>query len=855
MKTIKTETFLNDYTPPSFLVKSIDLIFNLKPKMTTVISKIFFNPQDLDCDLILDGKDLKLNWIKINGKNVDLKTIVVSMEHLKVPKNLIPKYEFLWEAETVINPKHNTSLDGLYLSSGMYCTQCEAEGFRKITYFLDRPDILSIYKVRIESKEPILLSNGNLIQAGKGFAEWHDPWPKPSYLFALVAGKLLSFNDVFETKSGRKVTLKIYVKPKDIQKCSYAMDALKRAMHWDELNYQREYDLDLFMIVAVEDFNMGAMENKGLNIFNSKFILADPKTATDNDYDFIERIIAHEYFHNWTGNRITCRDWFQLCLKEGLTVFRDQQFSADMRGHSIKRIEEVENLRSSQFREDDGPLSHPVRPEKYLEINNFYTATIYEKGAEIVRMLRLIVGVENYNLSLQKYFELYDGKACTIEDWLDVFEIVSGKDLSQFFLWYTEKGRPTVKLNEKFENGTYTLEFTQTLKNGLNIIKRQPMVIPIVIGLIDKFGIEILENQTVLLTKEFQSIQFTNLKSKPIPSVLRSFSAPITLSQDISQQDMITLATHDTDSFSRWESLRILSLNSIDDFINKKIPISEELISSLVKQLCDTKLAPSFRALIASAPTQESIFNHLASKSQIVEPTIVYKALNQFNRALAKESEYFLMELFEKLCTDADYIPNAHQSGQRALKLRVLDLLVYSDKEATIAKELFKSATNMTDEMGTLIVLLRHDKINEEIDDFYSRWSGNNLVIDKWFSVQATHTIPQKSIQMVKLLSEHTAFKWKNPNRFRSLIGSFSSGNQVPFNDKSGKGYVIVTDWLIKLDTVKPQTAARMSAVFDNWRIFDTKRQNIIKKNLERLINRINVSKNTYEIVNSILKS
>ena len=849
MSELNTVTYAKDYKAAPFIIKSVHLTFKLDPKNTIIIAQILFSPQKFNFDLTLDGVDLHLKKVQIDGLNIDLNLLKIERHGLTVPTALLPKGDFYWQAETIVSPQTNTSLDGLYLSSGIYCTQCEAQGFRKITYFLDRPDIMSIYTVRIEGQEPVLLSNGNQLAIGKNYTEWHDPWPKPSYLFALVAGDLVSANDTFKTRTGRTVDLKIFVKPTDIDKCAYAMDALKRSMKWDEDEYFREYDLDLFMIVAIDDFNMGAMENKGLNIFNSKYILADEKTATDSDYDNIERIIAHEYFHNWTGNRITCRDWFQLCLKEGLTVFRDQQFSAKMRGFSVKRIEDVLALRGHQFREDDGPLAHSVRPEKYLEINNFYTATVYEKGAELVRMLKLIVGDECYNKAVQEYFDIFDGQACTVEDWLSVFKKKTTIDFEQFLLWYNQKGRPTVSVNGSFNQGTYVLEFEQKMMAE----NAKPMLIPISIGLLDDQGKEMRSNEIILFSKKNQSFTYNDLPSKPIPSILRDFSAPVTLRQTLSDDELQILASHDTNLFNRWDCLRNLSLKAIEGLIYDVVPISDLLLTSIYKHISNTSLEPAYRALIATAPSPQSFLDYLVAQGRSVDPTVICDALHSFNQEIAKKCAHFLTKNFDKKTEVIAYKPTAAQAGIRALELRLMDLFCYLEESTDLPRNLFKMSSNMTEEIGALTILIRHDKVTDEVDEFYNKWKSNNNVLDKWFSVQVSLTTPTKVITTLENLTKHDDFEIKNPNRFRSVIGAFSSSNLSGFHRVDGKGYDIVTDWLLKLDKINPQTTARICTAFDNWQVFDPERQKMMKKNLNRLYNLPNISKNTYEIIDSIL--
>ena len=560
-----SQILLSDYQEPAFWVETVDLFFKLDPTKTRVKSNIKFiaNPNRIDGphSLELDGRMLKLISAEIDNSEIDLNQININTEGLSISSEFIPQSGFTWTSEVEINPQSNTALEGLYISKGMYCTQCEAQGFRKITYYPDRPDVMALFNVTIESTLPTLLSNGNKMGHGK----WQDPWVKPAYLFALVAGDLVFYEDTFITKSGRNVDLQIYVREGDQGKCEYAMDALKRSMKWDEEIYKREYDLDLFMIVAVDDFNMGAMENKGLNIFNSKYVLASQETATDRDFELIEGIIAHEYFHNWTGNRITCKNWFQLCLKEGLTVFRDQQFSADQRSHAVKRIEDVIQLRSRQFREDAGPLAHPCRPEKYFEINNFYTSTVYEKGSEIIGMLKLLVGDASYYKALELYFDRHDGQACTIEDWIKVFEDSCEIDLTQFKLWYSQSGTPKVTVKECYKDGVLELTLDQDQNPSLNRRNKLPQVIPIRTGFIGKSGLEILPEVILNLYKKSQTFYF-KVNEKPIISLLRGFSAPIILEQKVNIENQTFLFKNDTDTFNKWEAGRNISTITLNPF-------------------------------------------------------------------------------------------------------------------------------------------------------------------------------------------------------------------------------------------------------------------------------------------------
>jgi len=601
---------LADYAPPSHRIEFVDLTFRLSPTATRVRSRIRFVPQRPGADLRLDGENLRLIGATIDGVPV---TVAPDDTGLTLPGAGLPAEAFTFEADVEISPETNTALEGLYMSRGMYCTQCEAEGFRKITFYPDRPDVMAPFRVRIESDLPVLLSNGNPVASGPGWAEWHDPWPKPSYLFALVAGDLVAHSDRFRTASGRDVALNIWVRPGDEGKCAYAMDALKRSMRWDETAYGREYDLDVFNVVAVDDFNMGAMENKGLNIFNSRYVLALPETATDDDFARIEAIIAHEYFHNWTGNRITCRDWFQLCLKEGLTVFRDQQFTGDMRSAPVKRIEDVLTLRARQFREDGGPLAHPVRPDHYAEINNFYTATVYEKGAEVIGMLKRLVGNDGYAKALDLYFTRHDGQAATIEDWLAVFQDATGRDLTQFKRWYTEAGTPRLRVTEDWSDGTYTLTLEQTNPPTPGQPVKGAKVIPVAVGLLNPNGDEVLPTTTLELTEERQSFRFSGLAARPIPSILRNFSAPVVIDRDSSAEERAFLLAHDTDPFNKWEAGRALAKGVLTRMVTEEAVPGPHWLDAIARVAQDDSLDPAFRALALGLHGAESGYNDLFS--------------------------------------------------------------------------------------------------------------------------------------------------------------------------------------------------------------------------------------------------
>jgi len=843
---------LADYTQPAFWADHVDLIFQLDPKATRVLSKIKFRHNsersDGPHDLRLDGRNLKLISAKIDGHNLTEDAILQDAEGLTIPSDLVPRGGFIWEAEVEINPEDNTALEGLYMSNGMYCTQCEAQGFRKITYYPDRPDVMATFSVTITGDAPVLLSNGNKL----GHGRWHDPWPKPAYLFALVAGELVSYDDTFTTRTGRQVDLQIFVRDGDQDKCAYAMDALKRSMKWDEDVYGREYDLDLFMIVAVDDFNMGAMENKGLNVFNSKYVLASPKTATDRDFELIEGIIAHEYFHNWTGNRITCRDWFQLCLKEGLTVFRDQQFSGDMRSHAVTRINDVLQLRARQFREDAGPLAHPVRPEEYIEINNFYTATVYEKGAEVIGMLKLLVGDDGYDQALDLYFTRHDGQACTIEDWIKVFEDACKRDLTQFKLWYSQAGTPHVKVSETYDKGTFTLTFEQSNPPTPHQNNKQPQVIPIRVGFLDTDGREPVAEQVFELTKAKQSFAVSGFDAKPTPSILRGFSAPVILEHDQSLDKLTFLLAHDSDPFNRWEAGRTLAADLLTRMILTGDAPDQKFLTAIRKVATDDTLAPAYRALALALPSEDALAQSVLDKAQTPDPDKIYQARQTLSLAIAQNMGDDLVDLYHSMAVNGVYAPDATGAGKRSLRNAALGLLTRLQTDAKTAKSQFSAADNMTEQLSALAILIHAGHGDTATATFYDQWKDDRLVIDKWFAIQAGSTAPDIALAKVATLSGHPDFEWKNPNRFRSLIGPFAM-NPAAFHRKNGKGYAFIADWLIKLDSVNPQTTARMCGLFETWRRYDPVRQALQKTQLERIAATPNLSKDSTEIIGKIL--
>jgi aminopeptidase N len=830
--------YLADYQPYPFVLDQVHLTFRLAPRATRVLARLSFAPNPARPgrhDLRLHGEKLALISVATGGRSLQP---VVDSEGLTIAAADLPEGAFMLEIEVEISPETNTALEGLYMSKGMYCTQCEAEGFRKITYYPDRPDVMARFFVRVEGEMPVLLSNGNPVAQGPGWAEWDDPWPKPAYLFALVAGELIAHPGAFTTASGRKVDLNIWVRPGDEDRCAWGMEALKASMAWDERVYGREYDLDIFNIVAVDDFNMGAMENKGLNIFNSKVVLASPETATDDDFARIEAIIAHEYFHNWTGNRITCRDWFQLCLKEGLTVFRDQQFSGDLRSHAVKRIEDVLMLRARQFREDQGPLAHAVRPESFVEINNFYTATIYEKGAEVIGMLKRLVGDADYARALDLYFDRHDGQAATIEDWLKVFEDVTGRDLTQFKRWYSQAGTPRLGVHEAWaagaEGGTYTLTFTQTNPPTPGQPEKEAKVIPIAVGLLNPNGDEVVPTTVLEMNKPVQSFAFTGLSARPIPSILRGFSAPVVLERDVLQSERAFLLAHDTDPFNRWEAGRGLAKDVLARMVTKGATPSADLLDGMARLAFDHSLDPAFRALALRLPSEDDMAATLYATGQVPDPARINAARRALGLALAEKLAPGLPDLERTCRTEGPFSPAAGPAGQRALRLAALALMARLDGGAA-AQLAFAQASNMTDSFGALAILLENGQGKQELAAFGSRWTHDRLVMDKWFAVQVAMAAPDQAAATVARLTEHPAFDMKNPNRFRAVLGALTA-NHAGFHHDSGAGYAALADWLIRLDPLNPQTAARMSTAFETWPRYDADRQGMIQAALDRIL-------------------
>ncbi|MER9920379.1 MULTISPECIES: aminopeptidase N [unclassified Mesorhizobium] len=878
MRTDTGQVFkLEDYRPNDFSIPQTGLTFRLSPDATRVTAVLTIERRDgaaASTSLVLDGDGLVLKRIAIDGREL------APAEYLATPDQLTilrPPARFQLLLETEIAPASNEALMGLYRSSNVYCTQCEAEGFRRITYFLDRPDILSVYTVRIEARldeAPLLLSNGNPVESGAfadgwHFAVWHDPFPKPSYLFALVAGNLGKVADSFVTMSGREVELGIYVEPGKEGLAGYAMDALKRSMQWDEQAFGREYDLDVFNIVAVSDFNMGAMENKGLNIFNDKYVLADRETATDADFANIEAIIAHEYFHNWTGNRITCRDWFQLCLKEGLTVFRDHEFSADQRSRAVKRIAEVRTLRAHQFPEDQGPLAHPVRPRRYREINNFYTATVYEKGSEVVRMIRTILGAEAFRAGMDLYFERHDGEAATIEDFLKVFEDASGRDLSQFALWYHQAGTPNLTVSSTHNPATreFTLEIEQSVPPTPSESRKRLMHIPLAFGLVGAGGEPVayggvegatVEDGVIHIRKRRHMVRFSGVADRPAVSLNRGFSAPITLSVEQKADDQFFLAGHDSDAFARWQAFNTLLTDALiaafRQILGGAKPAFTARLTGLAGKIAgDETLEPAYRALALSLPGEADIARDIGTN---IDPDAIFAAREALALAIARANQQTFTDLYGRLAGDGPFSPDAASAGRRALRNILLDYLSLPPEGAALAARHFETATNMTDRAAALTVLAhRHDgspEATKALADFEARYGADPLVMDKWFQIQASVPGP-RTVDTVRKLTGHAAFSMANPNRVRSLVGTFASANQTGFHRADGEGYRFFTQTVLEVEKRNPQVAARLATALRSWRSLEPGRQAKAREALLAIAGAENLSADLRDIVERTL--
>ncbi|HET9810133.1 MAG TPA: aminopeptidase N [Sphingomicrobium sp.] len=837
-----------DYQPPDWLVREIHLSFDLDPDATVVRARLNVERNgDHDRPLRLDGDEVDLKSVRVNGADCEWR---MDGRALVIP---LTEDSAVIETEVEIRPSANTKLMGLYESKGMLCTQCEAEGFRRITFFPDRPDVLSKYTVRMEADKarfPILLTNGNPVETGDGdngrhWAQWEDPFPKPSYLFALVAGDLQANRDSFTTMSGRKVDLGIWVRGADVPKTAHAMQSLKQAMKWDEDVYGREYDLDLFNIVAVSDFNMGAMENKGLNIFNSAYILADPDTATDNDFDNIARVVAHEYFHNWSGDRVTCRDWFQLSLKEGFTVFRDQSFSADIGSPAVKRIDDVRTLRAIQFPEDSGPLAHPVRPDSYIEIGNFYTATVYNKGAELIRMMHTVLGPERFRAGTDLYFERHDGEAATCDDFVKALEDASGIDLTHLKLWYSQAGTPHVEARLEESDGRTVVKLAQSVAPTPGQPVKKPMAIPLRTALIsESSGAEIAPERLILLEESATEIAFDDIGEPALLSINRGFSAPVVMNVQRKAGELEKLAASDTDPFARYEAIQELMMRWLVEEAEGGSPDSSAVVRAVGNSLRSNALDAAFKAEAILLPTESMI----GDRMKIVDPDAIHTARDKLRAVIGSELDAELTNAQRAQGFAGDDLGGTAK-GARRLRTVALGLLAAAEPEsgARLAKAQFDSADNMTERQGALMILASLDGPEREqaLRRFFERYEQDPLVIDKWFAVQAAAQRPD-TVAQVEQLSKHALFNPSNPNRLRSLGSSFGA-NQWAFHDSSGRGYTFLADLIIAADKLNPQVAARLVTPFGRWRRFDETRQAIMRSELERIVAVPGLSRDVYE--------
>ncbi|MDL2283838.1 aminopeptidase N [Oxalobacter sp. OttesenSCG-928-P03] len=881
--------YRKNYTPPTFLANTVDLTFHLDPARTRVIAKteLIHNPHAKSTDIVLNGEDLELVRILLNDRKLKPGEYRLENGILRIAK--APEIARL-EIETIIHPEKNTALMGLYMSNGNFFTQCEAEGFRKITYFPDRPDVMAKYTVTLYANKkqfPVLLSNGNLVEKGdlpKGrhYAKWEDPFNKPAYLFAIVAGKLVCHEETFTLASGRKALLQVWVEKGNLDKTAHAMESLKHSIRWDEERYGLELDLDRFMIVAVSDFNMGAMENKGLNIFNTRFVLANPRIATDIDYANIESVVGHEYFHNWTGNRVTCRDWFQLSLKEGLTVFRDQEFSADRigtaSGRAVKRIEDVRMLRQHQFPEDAGAMAHPVRPDSYEEINNFYTVTIYEKGAEVVRMYQTLLGKTGFRKGMDLYFQRHDGQAVTCSDFLAAMADANKRDLTQFENWYSQAGTPRVRLRSKYNPKTQslTLSLTQSCPATPGQTRKRSFLIPFAVGLLDEKGNSMSarsndpairknlpdtapETFLLELTRKSQTFTLTHVPKKPVISALRNFSAPVILEYNQSDEELILLLSADPDAFNRWEAGQRLALRhllKLTQSVQNKKPLELEagVINAFRSTLTDNTLDPAFRALVLTLPTETMI----AEEMETIDPQAIYQARRFMQQAFAHNMREEWMHVYKQIQVHGPYQPEPEDAGKRSLRnLALSSLITLDDREMTrLAVNQYDVADNMTDKLAALTALVHANNKASKTEaarclrHFYREFRSEALVVDKWFNLQATS--PGTDAAVIRKLTEHPSFTLKNPNRARSLVFGFCMNNMAQFHAKDGSGYAFWAENVLELDRTNPQIAARLSRSLTQYSRYTPELKKQAKKTLKHIASR-KLSRDTSEIINKIL--
>lgn len=882
MRTEQPQTIrLTDYRQPDYLIDETHLTFELFEDHALVHSRLLMcvNGEQGAAlpPLVLHGQELTLQSVAFDDLLLTAGDYQVDAVSLTV-QPLAGSFELV--ITTRIEPQNNTALEGLYKSGGMFCTQCEAEGFRKITYYLDRPDVMSRFTTTVMADRgayPVLLSNGNLIasgehEGGRHWATWEDPFPKPAYLFALVAGDLYRIDDSFTTMSGREIELRIYVEPENREQCGHAMDSLKRSMRWDEQMYGREYDLDIFMIVAVNDFNMGAMENKGLNIFNSSCVLAHPNTATDMAFQRVESVVAHEYFHNWSGNRVTCRDWFQLSLKEGFTVFRDSEFSADMNSRTVKRIEDVSFLRASQFAEDAGPMAHPVRPESYMEISNFYTLTIYEKGAEVVRMLHTLLGAEGFRKGSDLYFERHDGQAVTCDDFISAMEDANGADLAQFKRWYSQAGTPLLEVEGDYDaaSATFTLHCRQSCPATPGQTEKLPFVIPLRMALLDSNGQELplvlageaqrRGTETVLAVSQAEQVfVFEQVPAAPLPSLLRGFSAPVKLAYPYSRDDRVFLAQHDPDGFNRWEAAQSLAVDVLQGLVEiqragRPLSLDQRLLKVYRGVLADSSLDQAMVAEILRLPSEA----YLIELAQQADVEAIHKVREWVRRELATALADTLWEVFHRLAdTGGSYSASADAMARRSLRNSVLGYLMLTDSpEALLAcVRQFVEADNMTDRQAALIALVQSPYEQEKqaaLEEFAQRWSAYPLVMDQWFSIQASNPQPG-GLERVQALMTHPAFTIRNPNKVRAVVGAFANQNLVNFHRADGAGYRFLADRIIELNQLNPQIASRMLTPLTLWRRFDEQRQAQMRAELARIMACEALSDDVYEVVSKSL--
>jgi aminopeptidase N len=869
---------LKDYRPSAYLIDEVALAVDLFEERVRVSSRLVCrrNPQAApEAPLVLQGRDLLLKSLVLDEAALTPDQYRLDGETLIIPA--VPE-RFVLAVETELYPQNNTSLDGLYRSSGNFCTQCEAEGFRKITYFLDRPDVLARYEVTITAEQkryPVLLANGNLLEAGelpqgRHFACWQDPFPKPSYLFAMVAGNLVRIGDSFVTRSGRRVTLSIYVEAHNRDKCDHAMTSLKKAMLWDEETFGLEYDLDQYMIVAVDDFNMGAMENKGLNVFNSKYVLARPDTATDADYEGIEAVIAHEYFHNWTGNRVTCRDWFQLSLKEGLTVFRDQQFTADQVSAAVKRIHDVRLLRNVQFPEDNGPMAHSVRPDSYMEINNFYTVTIYEKGAEIIRMLHTLLGGELFRQGLALYLTRHDGQAATTDDFLAAMAEVSGRDLVQFKRWYIQAGTPRLMVRGDYDHReqTYVLTLEQSTPPTPGQPEKEPLHIPVALALLDGQGRDMAlscperqaeaERGLFELRGARETIRFRAVREMPRLSILRNFSAPLKVVYECDAEERLFLFQYDQDPFNRWEAGQCLAsrlvLGLAEDFrYNRALVLDQRFVEACARLLGEESgESKGLLALLLTLPSEE----YLAEQMEVVDVEAIHAARLFARQTLARSLRPLWEQAYAANRVAGPYRYDPELAAQRGLRNLCLAYLLTLEDDAAVEMALaqFVDSDNMTDQLAAFAPLVHsaRPERRQAIADFYRQWQGDPLVLDKWFAVQATSPLPE-TLDEVRALMGHPAFQLKNPNKVRALLGSFAGGNPLCFHEVSGRGYSFLAGQILALDPLNPQIAARLAARLGRGARYDETRRGLMRGQLQRIAATPSLSRDVYEVVSKSL--